>query len=115
MSKEIKIDNKKNKIEEFERKYAPNGYYFMKCRCGIFTTDYPFVAECGKCGFKLAGSSEDIKKWKKEGILIELLEPKEIPAKKREQLINEYESGGFDEDYDDDLYNEEDYNNIMGF
>ena len=115
MSKEIKIDTKKKNVEDFVKKFAPNGYYFMKCGCGIFTTDYPFVAECCKCGYKLSGSIEDHEKLKKEGILMELLEPKEILAKKREQLINEYEASGFDEDYDEDLYNEEDYNDIMGF
>lgn len=112
---EIKIDNKGKKIEDFVRKYAPNGYYFMKCGCGIFATDYPFVAECCKCGYKLSGSSEDIKKWKKEGILIKILDHKNISAKKRAELINIYESSVYNEDYDDDLYNEDDYNNIMGF
>lgn len=112
---EIKIDNKGKKIEDFVRKYAPNGYYFVKCGCGIFTTDYPFVSGCARCEFKYAGSTEQIKKWKKKGILMKLLEPKEIPATKREQMINEYEASVSPDDYDNDLYNEEDYNDIMGF
>lgn len=103
--------NKKNKIEEFERKYAPNGYYFMKCGCGIFTTDYPFVAECSVCGHKYAGTNEDIEKWKKEGILISLLDPNEVPAKKRAELVNAYETSVNYED--EDLYDYDDYNDIM--
>lgn len=114
MSKEIRIDNKKNKVEDFDKKFAPNGYYFMKCKCGIFTTDYPFVAECCNCGYKLSGTEEDHKKWKKEGILIEILDPKDVSAKKRAELINEYEASGYDEDYNDDLYEEDDYEDIMG-
>jgi len=114
LSEEIKIDNKKLEIEEFIRKYAPNGYYFMKCKCGIFTTDYPFISQCCKCGYKLAGASEDHEKWKKEGILIEILDPKDVSAKKRAELINEYEASGYDEDYNDDLYEEDDYEDIMG-
>ena len=114
MSKEIKIDNKNKNVEDFVKKYAPNGYYFMKCGCGLFTTDYPFIAKCGKCGFKYAGSSEDIEKWKREGILIELLDPKEVSAKRRTELINE--TRFYPEDYEDeDLYDEEDYEDIMGF
>lgn len=112
---EIKIDNKGKKIEDFVRKYAPNGYYFMKCGCGIFAIDYPFVAECSKCGYKYAGAKEDIEKWKKEGILMEPLDPKEIPAKKREQVINEYEASGYHDGYDDELYDKADYKDIIRF
>jgi len=107
---EIKIDNKKKDVGGFVKKYAPSGYYFMKCGCGIFTTDYPFVSECCKCEFKYAGSSEDIEKWKKEGILMELLVPKSIPTKKRAELINAYESEN--EVLDEDLY---DCDDIWGF
>ena len=113
MSKEIKIDNKNKNVEDFVKKYAPNGYYFMKCGCGIFTTNYPFISECCKCGFKYAGSSEDIEKWKRKEILIELLNLEEVSAKKRTELINE---SIYNEDhFDEDLYDEEDYNDIMGF
>lgn len=111
MSKEIIIDTKKKNVEDFvdfNKKFAPGGFYFFKCKCGIFTTDYPFVAECSKCGYKYAGTKEDIEKWKKEGIFMELLDPKEIPTKTKEDLITEYEESVYNGDYDD-------YKDIMGF
>ena len=44
---------------------------------------------------------------------MELLDPKEVPAKKRTEMINEYI---YHDDFEDeDLYNEDDYNDIMRF
>lgn len=116
---EQEIEEKESKTEDFVKKYAPEGYYFMKCACGLFVTDYPFVAECCKCGYKGSGSSEEIEKWKKEGILIKILDPKTIPAKKRIELIEGYEEQCYGEDYEDELYGDDDlyddfYEDIMG-
>ena len=97
-------------LKEFEE----NGYYFLKCGCGIFATDYLFISECCKCGFKFSGSKEAIDKWGKEGILMELLNPREIPAKKRVELIDLQYIQDEDALYDE-LYNFDDYNDIRDY
>jgi len=103
MSEEIRIDNKNKNVEDFVKTYAPSGYYFFKCGCGVFTTDYPFVAECPRCGYIFSGSKEKIKKAKMEGNYMTILKPEEVPVEKRSALIEEFEREEpmmFDE-YDD--------------
>ena len=103
MSEEIRLDNKNKNVEDFVKTYAPFGYYFIKCGCGVFTTDYPFVALCPKCGYIFSGSKEKIEKAKIEGKYMTLLKPKEVSVEKRTALIEEYER-------DDYLFDEaEDY------
>jgi hypothetical protein len=91
MSEEIRIDNKDKNVEDFVKTYAPYGYFFIKCGCGVFATDYPFIGECRKCGYKYAGSREEIKKAKMEGNYMTILKPEEVPVEKRSALIEQYE------------------------
>ena len=45
-------------------------WYLLKCGCETFLTDYPFVS-CTKCGYINCGSSQELKKAKRLGYLIE--------------------------------------------
>jgi len=102
LSEEIRIDNKNKNVEDFVETYAPSGYYFIKCGCGIFATDYPFIGECRKCGYMYAGSKEEIKRAKMEGNYMTILKPNEVSVEKRNGLIEEYERDDyFFEEYDD--------------
>lgn len=92
MSEEIRLDTKNKNIEDFVETYAPSGYYFIKCGCGVFATDYPFVANCPRCGYIFSGSKEQIKQAKFEGKYMTILEPKEVPVEKRNELIEQYEN-----------------------
>ncbi len=91
MSEEIRLDSKNKNVEDFVETYAPFGYYFIKCGCGVFATDYPFIAECPRCGYIYAGTKEQIEKAKAEGKYMTILKPKEVSKEKRNALIEEYE------------------------
>jgi len=95
LSEEIRLDNKNKSVEDFVETYAPYGYYFIKCGCGVFATDYPFIAECSRCGYIYAGTKEQIEKAKTEGKYMTLLKPSEVPIKKRNELIEQYEEGNY--------------------
>lgn len=111
MSEEIRLDNKNKNVEDFVKTYAPSSYYFFKCGCGVFTTDYPFVAGCPRCGYIFSGSEEKIEKAKAEGKYMTILKPKEVSAEKRNGLIEEYER----DDYfpGPEYYEEEEKNNVL--
>jgi hypothetical protein len=47
-------------------------WWVLKCGCGVFITDYPFIARC-KCGYIYFGSKEQLEKAKKEGYLMKTL------------------------------------------
>lgn len=91
MSEEIRLDNKNKNVEDFVETYAPSGYYFIRCGCGVFATDYPFIGECRKCGYIYAGNRAQIEKAKAEGKYMTILKPSEVPVEKRNALIEQYE------------------------
>ena len=91
MSEKIKLDNKNKNVEDFVETYAPFGYYFFRCGCGVFATDYPFVAGCDKCGYIYAGNKEQIEIAKTKGKYMTILKPSEVSKETRSALIEQYE------------------------
>lgn len=48
-------------------------WYLLKCECGAFATDYPFVS-CSKCNYINCGSSEQLEEAKEKGFLMKTLD-----------------------------------------
>lgn len=101
-----------SKLSEEQKKFIAAGIYYGKCGCGWLVTDYPFMS-CLKCGYIGCGSDEDLKRAKKSGTIInwKTKPPKGVSKSEIRDCTTYNENRDYE---DDDLYDYDDYYDIMG-